>query len=134
MRSIDAVHVNAEFADQASDHDPLVADLCADERAPSLDVTLSPSTLWPPNGKLVRVRATTTATDTVDPSPTVKLAAVTSNGSGAADDIKVIDDHTFDLRAEKNPRGADRIYTVSYSVTDACGNSTVKSARITVTQ
>jgi hypothetical protein len=133
VRSIDAVHVNAEFADQASDHDPLVADVCADERAPSLDVSLSPSKLWPPNGKFIRVTATTTATDTVDPSPTVRLLGVSSNGSGASSDIRVIDDHTFDLRSEKNPRGADRVYTVSYAVSDACGNTTVRSARATVT-
>jgi hypothetical protein len=117
VRSIDAVHVNSEFADQASDHDPLVALSCADITAPSLTVSLSQSSLSPPNHKYVRVTASTPTSDTVDPSPSVTLVSAVSSepddAPGAADgttthDVSIIDPHTFDLRAGAAPGARTR--------------------------
>ncbi|HYZ27643.1 MAG TPA: lamin tail domain-containing protein, partial [Thermoleophilaceae bacterium] len=51
LRAFDVVHVNSEFADQTSDHEPLVARVCADATAPSLSVSASPSVLTKPNHK-----------------------------------------------------------------------------------
>ena len=79
VRAFDPVHVNAEFADQTSDHDPLVARVCADVAAPSLSVSASPSVLRPPNHKLVSVTATAVAADGVDPAPAVSLVSATSS-------------------------------------------------------
>jgi hypothetical protein len=134
-----SVHVNSEFADQASDHEPQVAFLCADRTAPSISVTASPNELWPANHKYVDVKTTVTKSDNADPNPTVTLVSVTSNepddGLGDGDtsnDIVKVNDYTFDLRAERSGTGTGRVYTITYKATDACGNSTVKSAMVTV--
>ena len=47
--------------------------------APSLEVSASPSELWPPNHKYRVVTATVTATDSVDPAPDVTLLSATSS-------------------------------------------------------
>ncbi|MEA2244666.1 MAG: uncharacterized protein QOD24_4222, partial [Solirubrobacteraceae bacterium] len=141
VRSIDAVHVNSEFADQASDHDPLVAVSCADITAPSLTVSLSQSSLSPPNHKYVRVTASTPASDTVDPSPSVTLVSAVSSepddAPGDADgttthDVSIVDAHTFDLRAERDERGTGRTYAITYRATDACGNSVTRTGTVRV--
>ena len=125
---------------RSSDHDPVVIglDVC-DEIAPTLSVTVSPDSLWPPNHKYVTVNATVIAADNFDPDPTVTLVSVTSsepdNGLGDGDtpnDIVIVDNFTFMLRAERSGTGDGRIYTITYQVTDACGNSTMASATVVV--
>ncbi|MEZ4661546.1 MAG: hypothetical protein R2911_28680 [Caldilineaceae bacterium] len=132
----DAIY--AEDPYRASDHDPVIVGLSVcDEIAPTVEVTVSPDSLWPPNHKYVRVEATLTITD-FDPSPTVTVAAESNepdNGTGNGDkpnDIVIIDNTHFDLRAERAGSGTGRIYTITYQVTDACGNSTTASAQVTV--
>jgi hypothetical protein len=44
----------------------------------------------------------------------------------------IVDDDTFRLRAERDETGTGRIYTVTYRVTDACGNASTGSATVTV--
>jgi hypothetical protein len=36
------------------------------------------------------------------------------------------------LRAERSGIGEGRIYTITYEVTDACGNSSIDTAEVTV--
>ena len=137
----DIAHVNSEFTEQASDHDPLVAQFCADTSPPSLSVSASPSVLWPPNHKYVSVNASIDTSDSGDPSPSVDLVSVTSNepdnapggGDGnTTNDVVIVDQDTFRLRAERNGNGTGRIYTITYRATDACGNTTVRSDTVTV--
>ncbi len=125
---------------RSSDHDPVVVglDLC-DEIPPTLDVSVTPETLWPANHKYVSVTATVTATDNFDPSPTVALVSVTSNepdngedDGDTTDDVVIVDDTTFKLRAERSGSGTGRIYTITYQATDACGNSTTATATVNV--
>ena len=87
----------------------------------------------------MRVTAAVTALDNFDPNPYVRLVSITSNepdnglGDGhTPDDIVIIDDFTFDLRAERSGIGSGRIYTITYEVTDACGNTTMQSATVIV--
>ena len=125
---------------RASDHDPVVVGLnVCDEIAPTLSVSVSPDTLWPPNHKYVTVTATVTASDNFDQSPTITLIDVTSseadNGLGDGDkpnDIVIIDTYHVDLRAERAGNGNGRIYTLTYQVTDGCGNSTIATTTVTV--
>ena len=126
---------------RSSDHDPVIVslDVCDDETAPTLEVSLSPDKIWPPNHKYVRVTATVTTTDNLDPNPVIRLVSVTSNepddgedDGDTVDDIVIIDDLTFDLRAERSGSGSGRIYTITYEVTDACGNTTMQSATVIV--
>jgi predicted extracellular nuclease len=127
---------------RSSDHDPVVIglDVC-DEIAPTLEVSVSPEMLWPPNHKYVEVKASVSASDNFDPTPTVTLVSVTSNepddALGGADgnttnDIVIVDDTTFKLRAERDETGTGRIYTITYRVSDACGNTTTKSATVSI--
>lgn len=127
---------------RASDHDPVIIGLnVCDEIAPTLAVSVTPDVLWPANHKYVDVTATVTAADNFDPNPTVSLVSVTSNepddavGNGdgnTVNDIVVVDAYHFQLRAERAGDGAGRVYTITYVVTDACGNETYQSVTVTV--
>lgn len=127
-----------------------------DVAPPSLQLSVSPDSLWPPNHKLQRVVAAIAAQDNCDRHPAVTLVSITSNepdnhhGPGRGDgngldsfddedgpDIQGAafgtDDRVFFLRAERE--GADlggRVYTITYRVTDASGNATLKTATVTV--
>ena len=125
---------------RSSDHDPVIVglDVC-DEIPPTLEISVTPDMLWPPNHKYVDVMATVNVSDNFDPNPTVTLVSVTSNepDNGLDDgdtpnDIVIIGDNAFQLRAERSGIGEGRIYTITYEATDACGNSTVATATVTV--
>ena len=146
-----AAHFNAGFPAslsgdptvtfRSSDHDPLVAYFCTDATAPSLSVSASPSVLFPPNHKYRRVTTTVTASDDRDEDVAVTLLSVTSNepddapggGDGnTVNDIVIVNDTTFLLRAERDENGTGRVYTIEYEATDACGNTTVATAQVLV--
>ena len=112
-----------------------------DEIAPTLEVSLSPNSLWPPNHKYVTVEATAVAGDDFDPTPAVTLVSVTSNepdnapgdGDGnTANDIVILDRDSFRLRAERDETGSGRVYTVTYRAADDCDNTTTESATVMV--
>ena len=125
---------------RSSDHDPVIVGLnICDEIAPTLQVTVTPDLLWPPNHKYVEIQATVTASDNFDPNPTIRLVSVTSNepdngddDGDTVDDIVIVDDFNFLLRAERSGVGTGRIYTITYVATDACGNETYQSATVFV--
>jgi hypothetical protein len=48
------------------------------------------------------------------------------------DDVVIVDDDTFALRAERSGTGTGRVYTITYQATDACGNSTIATATVAV--
>jgi hypothetical protein len=122
---------------RSSDHDPVIVGL--DLEPPAIEVSVSPQTLWPANHRYVDVRATVTVVDGVDPDPSVSLVSVTSNepdngraDGNTVDDIVIVDDTTFELRAERSGRGTGRIYTITYEATDAAGNTARASVQVTV--
>jgi uncharacterized protein len=89
----------------------------------------------------VRVEATADADDDFDPTPAVTLVSVTSNepdnAAGGGDgnttnDIVILDQDSFRLRAERDETGSGRVYTVTYRAADACDNTTTESATVTV--
>lgn len=117
-----------------------------DVAPPALDVTVSPGALWPPNHTLREVTATVTASDNCDAQLAVTLVSITSNeaavgviGNGdQGPDVEGAatgtDDRVFSLRAERGAAqgSTGRVYTITYRATDASGNSTTKSATVTV--
>jgi predicted extracellular nuclease len=126
---------------RSSDHDPVVIGMnVCDEIAPTFDeLSVSPDMLWPVNHKYVDVTATVIVSDNFDANPTIELVSVTSNepdngedDGDTVDDIVIVDLFNFKLRAERSGVGTGRIYTITYKVTDACGNSTVQSVTVTV--
>ncbi len=107
-----------------------------DYTPPSLTVSLSPNTILSQPNKFVAINATFTSKDDYDRMPEIKLESITASEPLEADDIRDanigLDDRYLKFRAaSKNPAG--RIYTVTYSATDASGNQTTASATVTVT-
>src|SRR6266481_3419928 len=118
------------------------------ECSPTLRVSLSPDTLWPPNHKLVQITATLETSDGCDANPAVTLESITSNepdngldDGGEPNDIQAVGGgpipfgtylRSFLLRAERSGMGAGRVYTVNYMVRDASGNKILASAQVSV--
>ncbi|MGB5186630.1 MAG: ExeM/NucH family extracellular endonuclease, partial [Acidimicrobiia bacterium] len=136
-----ALPIFQEDAYRSSDHDPVIIglDLC-EEIAPVIEtITATPDVLWPANHKYVEVTTTVVASDNFDANPTIELVEVVSsepdNGVGdgnTVNDIVIVDDFTFKLRAERSGQGEGRTYTITYKVTDACGNEAVDSVTVFV--
>lgn len=116
-----------------------------DTAPPELSIAISPSVLLPANHKMIDIVATITVLDNSDPSPTVVLVSITSNEPAEANaggdartepDIQEATPGTADLdfllRAERQGAGESRVYTIIYSATDACGNTQLATAQVTV--
>ena len=116
-----------------------------DTRAPMITLQLTPSELWPPNHKMVDITATVVAEDLCDPHPSIVLTSIVSdepddavgNGDGnTIGDIQQaaigVPDFHFRLRAERAGSGDGRVYTVTYTATDACGLNTAAAAIVRV--
>ena len=108
-----------------------------DNSPPSLTVNLSPNTILSQENKFVAINVTFAIKDDYDRMPEIKLQSITANEPLEADDVRDanigLDDRYLKFRAEsKTPAG--RIYTVTYSATDASGNQTTASATVTVTR
>jgi hypothetical protein len=114
--------------------------IVGDTVPPILSATADKACLWPPNHKYHTVNAEVTATDTCDPDPAIALDSVVSNepdediGDGnTVDDILLgSDDSSFRLRSERQGPGTGRVYTASYSATDASGNFASDSVLVVV--
>ncbi len=126
---------------RSSDHDPLVVGLNLDQTPPTLSVSVSPNVLAPPNHKYITVNATVSLSDNVDPSPVLTLVSVTSNepdnapgpeDGNTTNDIVIVDNLTFKLRAERSDTGIGRLYTITYQATDASGNTVQVAVTVTV--
>ncbi|MGQ0721249.1 MAG: VWA domain-containing protein [Candidatus Eiseniibacteriota bacterium] len=113
-----------------------------DTTAPTLSVTLNRTVLFPPNRALMRVTATIGVSDATDPAPTFVLSSITSDepdsGIGSGDVPNDIvraavgtPDTTFELRAERDPAGDGRVYSIVYTATDVHGNSASHTSLVT---
>jgi hypothetical protein len=106
---------------------------------PEFTLSVTPTTLWPLNHKMVKVTPTWTVTDNCAQSPQVSLVSIISSepdddkGDGnTSGDIQVNPDGSIYLRAERGGTGTGRIYTITYQAVDDSGNSTVHSATVIV--
>jgi CHRD domain len=99
----------------------------------------SPSSLWPPNHKMVTVTISATVTDNCD-STSWHIIQVQSNepvngkGDGnTAPDWLIFGNHKVELRAERSGTGSGRVYTITIQASDASGNlSDPKTVTVTV--
>ena len=103
-------------------------------------------TLWPPNHKYATVKVTDLvagASDNCDSSVgvgSVRIASVTSDepdnsgGDGnTINDIVIASDcKSVQLRSERMGSGNGRVYTITFKVTDASGNTSTATAKVTV--
>lgn len=110
-----------------------------DQEPPDLRVSASPGVLWPPNHEMVEIAVGAEVSDNVDPDPQVRLESITSNegdnaiGDGnTSGDIFIDSDGRIFLRAERSGLGVGRVYTLTYSATDAASNVTHATAEVLV--
>jgi hypothetical protein len=103
-----------------------------DSEAPTLQPTVNPGILWPPNHQMVDVVIRANATDN---SGSVTLTASVSSseppdtdgdGNTIPDFTEPVIDQdtiTLQLRSERKGQGTGRIYTITVTATDGEGNS-----------
>ncbi|MHC4157495.1 MAG: fibronectin type III domain-containing protein [Planctomycetota bacterium] len=112
----------------ASDREDITI-ITEDTTPPELQLSVTPTTLWPPNHNMVEITPSLTASDICSGAPNVFLKSIVMS---EGDDIKIEDDGSIYLRAERNGTGDDRIYTIIYQAIDDSGNITEQSATVTV--
>jgi uncharacterized repeat protein (TIGR01451 family) len=124
----DPINNSATATATASNPPPTITDAAAD-----------PSSLWPPNHRMVNVTVSYDVTDNCPLSFGSCTLSVTSNepvlgrGSGnTSPDWIVVDDHHVQLRAEREGGGSGRIYTITITCTDSGGNSSEEQVEVTV--
>lgn len=93
--------------------------------------------LWPPNHTMRDVVIHYTAVDNCSPVTNVLTVtsneAVNGNGDGnTAPDWEVVSDHLVRLRSERAGPKSGRIYTITITSTDDCGNSSSKKVTVNV--
>jgi uncharacterized repeat protein (TIGR01451 family) len=103
------------------------------------NATADPSTLWPPNHRMINVTVSYDVTDNCPVPFGSCTLSVTSNepvlgrGSGnTSPDWIVVHDHHVLLRAEREGGGTGRIYTTTITCTDSGGNSSEEQVEVTV--
>jgi uncharacterized repeat protein (TIGR01451 family) len=102
-------------------------------------VSVDKPVLWPPNHKLVNVTVSYKVTDNCPLPANSCTLSVTSNepinGTGdgnTSPDWIILDAHHVQLRAERVGKGNGRIYTITITCTDSGGNSSSRSATVSV--
>ena len=131
--------VTLRVSDDQFNATDMVNIIVQDTTPPQINATVTPNELWPPNHEYVEVKANVTAYDIGDPAPKITLVSVTSNetdngiGDGnTVNDFVIMDNFTFNIRAERAGTGSGRIYTITYKATDVSGNYATASVTITV--
>jgi hypothetical protein len=87
-------------------------------------LSATPAFIWPPNGKMMPVSVSVSATDDVDASPVCVLHSITG---AAASDFAITGQFTANVRAEK-----DYTYTLNVKCSDGAGNRSFGSVAVTV--
>jgi len=101
-----------------------------DTTAPVItNVHATPDAIWPPNGKMVPVTVSFSATDDVDSAPKCYLASV--SGGGSNDAVKT-GRFTANVRSEKNADGSVRVYSLTVKCSDSAGNKSAGVATVVV--
>jgi hypothetical protein len=109
-----------------------------DKTPPSGTLGLSPGLLWPPNHRMVKITRSLSPSDNLSGVASVSAATVTSsepvNGLGDGDTAPdwLVSSSALQLRAERAGGGSGRVYTVTYTITDAAGNTAQVSATVVV--
>lgn len=105
----------------------------ADNEAPTIvSITASPDVLKPPNGKLTGVTLTVEVIDNADQTPFVNIFDVTANEAIDENDWNVTAPLTVQLRAERDPQGEGRLYTVHVEAIDDAGNRSTSTVTVSV--
>lgn len=103
-------------------------------------IAATPNTLWPPNHKMTLVTVAVSVADNCEAAPTCRITSVTSNEpekhhwffGRRSPDWEIVGDNTVKLRAERDRKRGDRLYTVTTECLDAVGNSSTGKVIVTV--
>ena len=96
--------------------------------------SVNPATLWPPDGHLVPVAVSVTATDDRDPSPVCAVTAVAVlDVRNDSTDAQITGTLSMLLRAARSGSGnAGRTYEATVTCADASGNTATTKVRVSV--
>jgi len=115
---------------------PKTVTVRVDKTPPAVACSVSPSTLWPPNHKLVPVTATVTVTDTLSGPDGFILQSLTTNEGSIAEESQgwVVGSPSTSgaLRAERDGRGTGREYALTWLARDLAGNTATCQATVSV--
>lgn len=108
----------------------------ADSIPPTLSISPSVATIWPPNKAMVSVGINLTTSDNSGGIPAVKLVSITCDDSCNSADIAEAtfgtDDRAFKPRADRTGVGKGRTYTITYEATDGSGNKATATTTVVV--
>jgi Bacterial Ig domain/Right handed beta helix region len=111
-----------------------------DTTAPTLAVTTTASSLWPPNHQMENVGLTVNASDNGGGAPVIQVAVFSDEddlapGSGNfSPDALNIAPGTLRLRSERSGSGNGRVYLIVVTATDASNNASHACAAVVVPQ
>jgi hypothetical protein len=128
----DTLAVGAMFHEQGNGA-AYIFSRALDNVPPTIEsIQASPDTLFPPNGKMVPVTLTVNAHDDSG-EVTCRIIGVASDAPADGTTLsEITGDLTLNLRAERNPRGTTRTYSVVVECVDAAGNRATGHVPVTV--
>ncbi len=121
--------VEAWFAPNAyrsSDHDPVIVGIDLDTVAPTIELSASPASVFPPNGKARTVTIEIDAADDSGGEVDVEFVSATAAGNKKAA-VTQLTDTTFSVTA-----AVGAVYTFTYTATDAAGNTASATTEVRV--
>jgi PKD domain len=128
--------------DDGGTNDDVVLVTVADTRPPTIALSISPTTLWPPNHTMHLVSRGVSASDVCDAAPALLVTVASDeaeNGLGDGDtapdwSVQQTSPHVFDVsvRAERSGREDGRVYTIRAVATDASGNGASSAGTVSV--
>lgn len=109
---------------------PFVLAKAVDTTPPAIQsVTANPSSIWPPNKKMVPVSLSVNAIDASGVIST-RIVSVTSNETGWQ--WQKTNDLTLNLQADRNGNGTGRVYTITVECKDRFNNASTKAVTVKV--
>jgi peptidyl-Asp metalloendopeptidase len=112
-----------------------------DTAGPEVTCGVAISELWPANHQFVDVGFTFSAVDDCDPEPAIAITVTSDEHAAAAPgaggpqhcpDAVVGEDGSVLLRAERSGAGDGRVYVITVTATDACGNANACAVQVAV--
>jgi hypothetical protein len=109
-----------------------------DNTAPTLAVSTTASSLWPPNHQMENVGLTVNASDNGGGAPVIQVAVFSDEGDLApgsgtfSPDARDIVPGTLRLRSERSGPGNGRVYLIVVTATDASNNAIHACAAVVV--
>jgi probable HAF family extracellular repeat protein len=104
----------------------------SDTTAPTiLSIGATPQNIWPANGQWVKVTLSVKASDDSGVAPACQLTKISAD-EGAADDAKIVDASTGQVRALRNRHQDQRVYTFQVTCGDQAGNQSQGEVNVTV--